>query len=326
MGSIVAALTDNVAAAADGEATAPTGAPGSGDNTDGAGASGEEGSGGASDGGTAETPEAVAARQAVLASDVYERNAGNLPDGWTRIDPDNIPPELRAHGITRDLLIDEDIGYDAAIYQSEDGEYVVAFRGTDGDDPVEARRDHFNANLPQNAGFESEQYNRAVELVERMKEAAPEGELSVTGHSLGGGLASVAALANEVPATTYDPAGIHPNTLERYGADPALAEQYITGYYVDGEILSNDVLPVQIAGVWTRQTMQEPIGTLHRLPAIDPDGRPVPPIVDPGPGPGFFPRNERQAWNEAMAEFEAEGVRRHGMDWVHRGLEAAGAD
>ena len=278
MTGVITSLAGNVAAASasDGAAIPASGAP-SGDPSPGGESPGGEQAGSEStdggdtggDGGT-NTPVSVAARQALLAGDVYERDAGDLPPGMTRIDPDNLPQALRDQGITREMLIDEDIGYDAAIYQNADGSYVVAFRGTDGDDPAQARTDHFNANLPQNLGWESPQYNRAVELVERMKAAAPEGELSITGHSLGGGLASVAALANEVPATVYDPAGIHPNTLERYGADPALAERYITAYQVDGEILSNDVVPVQIAGVWTRNEMQEPIGTIIRLPAIDP--------------------------------------------------------
>lgn len=330
IGGVIGTLADDVAAAAAGEGVTRV-APGQGNPTDPSnqdGSPGDTGDGngdpadggdgdGNGDDGEADTAQSIAERQALLASDVYDSDGGELPDGWHRIDPANIPQELRDQGITRELLTDDEIGYDAAIYQSDDGDYVVAFRGTDGFD------DHIGTNVPQNLGLETEQYNRAVELVRRMSEAAPEGELSVTGHSLGGGLASVAALANEVPATTYDPAGIHPDTLERYGADPALADQLITAYHVDGEVLSNDVVPVQVAGVWTRQEMQEPIGTVITLPAIDPNGQRLGPINDPGERPAWF-GDEADRWNEAMAEFEREGIRRHGIDWVERGLEAIG--
>lgn len=337
LGAVIGTLADDVAAAAAGEGVARTGTGSdtdpSGDGTGDGGDTGDDGGDGTGPTGgedgdgdpsdpqdpDTETPQAIAERQALLASDVYDSEGGELPDGWERIDPDNIPQELRDQGITRELLTDEDIGYDAAIYQSEDGDYVVAFRGTDGFD------DHIRTNVPQNLGLETEQYNRAVELVRRMNEASPDGGLSVTGHSLGGGLASVAALANEVPATTYDPAGIHPDTLERYGADPARAEEFITAYHVDGEVLSNDVVPVQVAGVWTRQNMQEPIGTMITLPAIDPNGQVLGPINDPGERPAWF-GEEARIWNEQMAEFEREGVRRHGIDWVERGLDAIGGE
>ena len=272
-------------------------------------------------------PLAVAERGALLATDVYDRDGGELPPGWSRIDPNNLPQELIDQGITPEMLVDREIGYDAAVYQNEDGEYVVSFRGTDGGDPDEASLDHWNANLPQNAGWRANQYDRAVELVGRMVEVAPEGEISITGHSLGGGLASVAALTHGIPATTYDSAGINPRTLERYGTDAARAEELITAYRVDGEILSNDVVPVQLAGIWTRQEMQPVLGTVVTLPAIDADGNVLPPINDPGEGPGIFASLEdRRAWRQAMAEFEAEGVRRHGMDFVLRGLEAVEAE
>src|SRR3546814_14115320 len=64
------------------------------------------------------------------------------------------------------------------------------------------------------------------------------------GHSLGGGLAAAAGMANDVPAVTFNAAGVHDKTLERHGFDADTlkreAEQgLIRSYRVESEILTH---------------------------------------------------------------------------------------
>ena len=62
------------------------------------------------------------------------------------------------------------------------------------------------------------------------------GGLDLTGHSLGGGLASAASQASGAGATTFNAAGLNSETLPMYGAAPRASA--ITNYRVDGDILT----------------------------------------------------------------------------------------
>src|SRR5690606_33401321 len=93
-------------------------------------------------------------------------------------------------------------GFDAAIYQNEQGQYVVAYRGTD--DWGLAPSGDADDNGLQGLGFETGQYRDAVALAEAAQRAFGEGNVAFTGHSLGGGLASAASLATGVPGVTFN--------------------------------------------------------------------------------------------------------------------------
>jgi hypothetical protein len=69
------------------------------------------------------------------------------------------------------------------------------------------------------------------------------GNFISTGHSLGGGLASAAAIVTGTQAITFNAAGLNSNTVIS-GANLANASSLITAYYVGGEILS-------LAQAWT---------------------------------------------------------------------------
>lgn len=59
----------------------------------------------------------------------------------------------------------------------------------------------------------------------------------VAGHSLGGGLATVAGSYLVVPTYTYNAAGAHKKTLKRYGIKPENADK-IQAYSSDDDILT----------------------------------------------------------------------------------------
>ena len=96
--------------------------------------------------------------------------------------------------------------------------------------------DWFN-NLAQGfPGFgEGYQYNQArLDADAAVQLAQQEGmTLHIVGHSLGGGMATAAALHTGVPATTFNAAGVNWLTT-----DLSMAADLITNYRVRGEILS----------------------------------------------------------------------------------------
>jgi len=187
------------------------------------------------------------ARRALLASDVYTHNDPKDPvsislqaAGFDRIsDPVNsvgmqrLFPAMSSQAI-KDLLEPEDSDYRAAIYVDRTNPTTIflVFRGTS------ALRDWKNGNFPQAAGLDSSYYDKAIFLTNVLKQSTASHSLGleIVGHSMGGGMADAAGVANKVTATSFNPSGVNPNTIR--GADLSNAHQYLTDYVVDGEPLN----------------------------------------------------------------------------------------
>lgn len=179
--------------------------------------------------GTAPDP-ALDYELALLANDAYAadnpQTEQQLQDaGWTRLQPGADGMSL-VDGQGNEIPIDPALlntgnGFDAAIYQNPEGQYVVAYRGTDDWSPVNPGDADDNA--LQGLGFEidqSSQYSDAIALAQRAEQVFGEGNVVVTGHSLGGGLASAASLATGATGVTFNAAGLSNNTLETLGFNP----------------------------------------------------------------------------------------------------------
>ncbi|NWO07291.1 MAG: DUF2974 domain-containing protein, partial [Alteromonadaceae bacterium] len=144
-------------------------------------------------------------------------------------------------GKEAELLSNESPGFQAALYSDGRGARVLAFAGTE----FKAwHGDWWQGNIPQTLGFESAQYSQAMTLATQANEAYGQ-NLAITGHSLGGGLASVAAIETGAPAVTFNPAGIHDETLERLrpNVNPKnvklnALDGMIRRYDISGEILT----------------------------------------------------------------------------------------
>ncbi|UQA56367.1 type VI secretion system tip protein TssI/VgrG [Polyangium aurulentum] len=170
-----------------------------------------------------------------LSADVY--NPSGAPEGWERLDHWEYPS-----------------GFYAAAYRSRiDGSVVVAYRGTE-----PGTLGDWTANLRQGGGWHSEQHAQAA-MVARQAQARYGDNLRFTGHSLGGGHAGVGSTATGRPATTFNAAGINPESNRLYGLNPAHARQ-VNNYTVDGDILTS--LQRGIG------PMPDAIGTQRRLPAV----------------------------------------------------------
>lgn len=214
-------------------------------------------------------PQPVDTQLPTLLQDLYgtaaQRRAGGaesfaaLPGGWSRLDDGAV----QRAGIDPGMLHDAKSGFDAALYRNDQGNVVLAFCGTDeGKD--------WKHNIGQGLGFADTQYASAIQLGSQAKQAFGE-NLMISGHSLGGGLAAASAMVNDVPAVTYNAAGVNDRTLEREGLDAAAAKAYaadglIRGYHVKNELLTHlqeDSIPLKWA-------MPDAAGHQIQLPDPDP--------------------------------------------------------
>ena len=137
--------------------------------------------------------------------------------------------------------------FKAEIYGDGEGNFVLSYRGT-----AEGMADWEN-NFEQGLGFKTDSVDKftgtavdtAVEFAVVFgdtRNGTPT-NLAITGHSQGGGLASVGSLASGIPAVTFDASGIHPNTLDRMGlANPQQARDIAEGGQIRAYSLKSDLL------------------------------------------------------------------------------------
>lgn len=111
---------------------------------------------------------------------------------------------------------------------ASDKRTIVAFAGSD-----EGR--DWDDNLLQGAGITPKQYKQAVDFTNKWK-ASDGNNVILTGHSLGGGLASYASIKTDLRATAVNSA---PLALNHIGFNPLDARR-ITQYYVPGEVLTTE--------------------------------------------------------------------------------------
>ncbi len=231
-------------------------------------------------GGTQAQPFDVTMSQ--LATAVYGTR-GDPPPGWSAVSDQ----DLSARGIqdpqawrlqflgANDTVATNSQEYRAEIYQDGAGNFVLSYRGT-----AEGADDWMN-NFEQGTGFKTDPadkfsetaVNTATEFATVFGEPGADGtssNLAITGHSQGGGLATVGSLATGIPAVTFDASGIHPNTLERMGfADPQKARDIAEGGQIRAYSLDSDLL--------TQTQEGGPLGLLA------PDALGTSIVVEPGP-------------------------------------------
>ena len=155
------------------------------------------------------------------------------PQGWSAA----TPAELGEIGLSPTMLRSANSDFQAQVYvdrTSSAPNYVVSFRGT-------TSANDWSANARQSAGLPTDHYNKALELGDRLN-VPEDARVTITGHSLGGGLASTAALAAERDAVTFNAAGLSNATQDSAariaGQDGTVTTPDIRAYHVRGEILS----------------------------------------------------------------------------------------
>jgi hypothetical protein len=226
-----------------------------------------------------------------LADDVYN-DVPNPPAGF-RVATEG---DLARIGIRPEMLTSTQSAYRARVYvkgAGDDAQFVVSFRGS-------AAASDWKANFQQGVGLPSDHYAKALKIGQVL--ARNEGaNVTITGHSLGGGLASAAAIASGRDAATFNAAGLSDRTIQDAQAihDRAGVSRTagVAAFYVKGEILSaiqdgGDHLIGALFGGPTLAAVAdapEAYGTRIALDAVRPEGK---------------------AW------YQNNPINRHGMDWV----------
>lgn len=152
-----------------------------------------------------------------------------IPEGW-----EEVPDAEERLGVP---LTDPETGLEARVFKNEEGTYVLVFEGSSSSDLPD-----WEANFGNAGGTVPKQHRQALDIALRFKEEyGDEGDLVITGHSLGGGLATFAGLGAGVEVYTFNPSGLGPGSrawLESQGVVDR-NEHLITNYVQNGEILDD---------------------------------------------------------------------------------------
>ena len=189
-----------------------------------------------------------AVERARLADSTYSVGQAPPPEGWQRPSKEDIEklglnpadfPQFKT-GFKASEHTD---GYFVELYKTDPGvfgeeKYVLAYRGTQGGGD-------WATNAKQAVGKDTEHYIEAMSLARKAKKKLGD-QLEVTGHSLGGGMATAAGIVSGTKTFAFNPAGVHPATLERVGdfsRDHAFnsvgGKPLVDNVVVPGEILTS---------------------------------------------------------------------------------------
>jgi len=172
-------------------------------------------------------------RDAELAAAVYGENTP-LPEGVSEVEETELM-ELGLIGVPFEI---KEWGFNSRLYyDASNEEYILAFEGTDPTSLPDIVVD-----IDQAVGLYANQYMAAESVARRVKAGIMENgkgaKLSYTGHSLGGGLASLASITTGVRATAWNAAGLNPVTAMTYDGAQSQGRELIRAFYIKGEILS----------------------------------------------------------------------------------------
>lgn len=207
-----------------------------------------------------------AREKATLAADVYHYGSEPpkvAPVGWLR---GSEHPELLSQvGLTREDLAPKESEFRAEVYFPDprmgntDTKPVISYKGTT---PNSA--EDWISNFTQGTGSPTAYYDRAMSVAMKV-ESKTDGNFEVTGHSLGGGMASAASAVTGAKTTTFNAAGLHPDTAKTYLAQfnrrPVNTDNNVKAYQVDGDILTS---VQEAAGELTPKRADQVAGILHK--------------------------------------------------------------
>lgn len=237
-------------------------------------------------------PPAAEVQQDTIASKLIY---GKTPSAGTGLTPVSDAETLDKLGLTSNML--DSGAFRAEVYRApaiDGGErYIVAMRGTR-PTGIEDRA----TDIEQGVGMPMAHYEKALEIGKAVARADPEQKLDIsfTGHSLGGGLAALAARASGREAVTFNAAGVNNASmreertfLDAAGIAPGTADNYV----VQGEVLT---------GLQESLSIPRAFGNKDLLDLVPPEGKSPSMRNAPIIGP----------------------INRHTIDWVLAGVDKLG--
>ena len=206
-----------------------------------------------------------------LAADVYASamHQGKSPTGWTRASEllregrlDDLyqrMPELAKipKDQLQDMLEPDNSGFRAEIYLPDPAVLGEGYKpvvvpkgsagsvaGPDGKLHDTTMEDFLANNFPQSVGLKTDYYDKAMGLARELNRHGATVEYA--GHSLAGGMASAMSAVTGQQATTFNAAGLHPETARRFaqenpGTQTFDVSQRVASYQVAGEFLGDGV-------------------------------------------------------------------------------------
>ena len=169
---------------------------------------------------------------AIVSANVYDRSDWDvqLPDYIKKLSPE----EISNLGLDPDQFYDVKSNMKAALYyNTETGEYILAFQGTQNIE--NGGLQDWLDNAAQAFGIVPDKYKDAEQLAKDVYGNSNIGDkLVITGHSLGGGLATAGGMVTGARTVTFDAAGVNVNTV---GEENYQNTGNITAYDVSGEPL-----------------------------------------------------------------------------------------
>lgn len=184
-----------------------------------------------------EAMDGLSPKQQAMLKSKYEKL-----DGYEKLDA----KEMKKLGVNTTELNDTKTGFKADICKDKNGDYVLVYRGTYSD-PNHPENDLIHDwskewtddNMRQGLGMGSKQYKKSIELAKKVKKGSERQgkQLTIAGHSLGGGLATAAGAATGSKTYAFCPAGVHPNTYKKYGVQNPDTSKVHT-YYSNQDFLN----------------------------------------------------------------------------------------
>jgi hypothetical protein len=243
-------------------------------------------------------PQPIDVTLSKLSTAVYGRY-GPPPEGWRAINQEDIAKRLGVDDPNDPKVTEwfrQYLGGDyaqegdttkrqmfkAEIYTDDKGNFVLAYRGT-----AEGLGDWYHNNGKQGLGYPTDGENdkfsgtavsTAQEFAKMFGKFDASGKpinVAIVGHSQGGALATVGAVATGIPAVTFDSAGVHPNTFGRMNTDAEKARKFAEGggiraYSLQGDALTDIQGGKSVVGIIAPDVM----GTKIRVkPPKDKEGR-----------------------------------------------------
>ncbi|REC39749.1 PAAR-like protein [Chryseobacterium sp. 5_R23647] len=181
---------------------------------------------------------------ASMAQDSYNDNSDEAAQigEYTRMNTDDqaVLDEMFDPGTftPEDFNTNRDDGFYASLYKNnKTGEYFVAFRGSE-PKGMQFYHDWFIEDGGQAFGAQTPQIEKTMRLADKMNQAT-NGNVSFTGHSLGGGNSAMASYYTGLPAYTFNTRGVHQNTLDFLDENNAVGStSNITNYSTSNDILN----------------------------------------------------------------------------------------